>query len=70
DRRFLVKYMPSLEHYLHYRQVDVSTLKELGGWWNNVRYTKPEGGQHTALFDIRQSIEELKYYREHLFRAP
>jgi oligoribonuclease len=69
DRRFLVKYMPRLEGYLHYRQIDVSTLKELSGWWSNVRHTKAEGGQHTALFDIRQSIEELKYYREHFIKT-
>ena len=65
DRRFLCKYMPMLEGYLHYRQVDVSSIKELALWWKNIKYSKAEGGQHTALFDIRQSIAELKYYREH-----
>lgn len=68
DRRFLVKYMPMLEGYLHYRQVDVSTLKELSGYWSNVKYAKPDDGKHTALFDIQQSIAELKYYRQHLFK--
>ncbi len=67
DRAFLQPYMPQFEGYLHYRQLDVSTLKELGKWWNGVKYAKPKGGQHTALFDIRQSIAELRYLREHLF---
>ena len=65
DRRFLVKYMPQLEAYFHYRNLDVSTLKEL------VRRWRPEllagfhkKGAHLALDDIRESIEELKYYRE------
>ena len=68
DRRFLVKYMPAFENYLHYRQIDVSTVKELSGWWHNVKYDKPEEGKHTALNDVRQSIAELEYYREHVFR--
>jgi len=68
DRRFMVKYMPGLEGYLHYRQVDVSTLKELAGYWYGVTYEKPEGGKHTALCDVRQSIEELRSYRETVFR--
>lgn len=65
DRRFLVKYMPKLEAYFHYRNLDVSTLKELARRW------RPElmdgfvkKGAHLALDDIRESIEELKYYRE------
>jgi oligoribonuclease len=69
DRRFLTRYMPVLEDYLHYRNIDVSSLKELVARW------RPEllGGfsksnQHTALADIRESIEELKYYREHFIR--
>jgi len=70
DRAFLKAYMPQLEGYLHYRQVDVSSLKELGVAWNDYRYRKAEGGQHTALFDIKQSIAELKDYRENLWRAP
>jgi len=68
DRRFLVKYMPVLEGYLHYRQIDVSTIKELAGWWYGAKYTKPDEGKHTALADIRQSIAELKHYREKVFR--
>lgn len=69
DRRFLFEYMPSFESYLHYRQIDVSTLKELGVWWNNHTFSKPDGAQHTALFDVRQSIAELKYYRERFWCA-
>ena len=68
DRRFMVKYMPCFESYLHYRQVDVSTLKELAVWWNNVKFSKPDDGRHTALFDIRQAIAELRYYREHIWK--
>ncbi len=63
DRRFMMKYMPTLESYLHYRQVDVSTLKELANHWYGKVYPKPTGGEHTALFDIEQSIAELKYLR-------
>lgn len=68
DRRFLARLMPKLEAYFHYRNLDVSTLKELAKRW------KPEivkgfekQGKHEALADIYDSIEELKYYREHLF---
>jgi oligoribonuclease len=68
DRRFLVKYMPALEQYLHYRQVDVSSLKELAVWWKNLKFGKGNDGKHTALYDIRQSIAELKFYRENLIR--
>jgi len=66
DRRFMAKYMPELEQYFHYRNLDVSTLKILAQKW------KPEilkgftkKGTHLALDDIRESIEELRYYREH-----
>ena len=66
DRRFMVRYMPQLESWFHYRNLDVSTLKELCKRW------KPEVAKgfvkrsaHTALADIRESIEELKYYRQH-----
>lgn len=69
DRRFMVRYMPKLEDWFHYRNLDVSTLKELCRRW------KPEiakgfvkKADHTALADIRESIEELKYYREHFIR--
>ncbi len=69
DRRFLARYMPRLEAYFHYRNLDVSTLKEL------VRRWKPElakglskKGRHEALADVYESIDELKYYREHFIR--
>ncbi|PPE65447.1 oligoribonuclease [Caldimonas caldifontis] len=70
DRRFLANYMPQLEAFFHYRNLDVSTLKELARRW------KPEvlGGfkkaqKHTALADIHESIDELLYYREHLLKV-
>ncbi len=69
DRRFLARLMPQLEAYFHYRNLDVSTLKELARRW------KPEimtgfnkTGAHLALDDIRESVAELRYYREHLFK--
>jgi len=69
DRRFLVKYMPRLEGYFHYRNVDVSTLKELARRW---RPGLAEGfakrQSHTALADVHESIDELIYYREHFIR--
>lgn len=70
DRRFLYEYMPSLESYHHYRQIDVSTLKELALWWYGERHEKvdPGGAKHTALYDIRQSIEELKFYRRSILK--
>jgi oligoribonuclease len=68
DRRFLAKHMPLLEGYLHYRQVDVSSLKELAISWYGQKYEKPEAGKHTALHDIRQSIAELQHYRKTIFR--
>ena len=70
DRRFLVKYMPALNEYLHYRMVDVSTIKELVKRWypNLPRYEK--NNAHTALSDIMESIEELKFYRKRLFVKP
>ena len=68
DRRFLSRYMPTLESYLHYRVIDVSSIKELARRW------KPElvdgfvkEAKHTALSDIRESIEELRYYKENFF---
>ena len=66
DRRFLVKYMPELEDFFHYRNIDVSTLKELAKRWNPAvvsSFTKT--GTHQALDDIRESINELKHYRQH-----
>ena len=68
DRRFLFKYMPTFENFLHYRSIDVSTVKELGQWWHGVRYNKPSEGKHTALHDIQQSIEELRFLRGSIFR--
>lgn len=69
DRRFMVRYMPQMEAWFHYRNLDVSTLKELCRRW------KPElakgfvkKSNHTALADIRESIEEMKYYREHFIK--
>ncbi|MEB4590449.1 oligoribonuclease [Candidatus Thiothrix sp. Deng01] len=69
DRRFLARHMPELEKFFHYRHLDVSTLKELASRW---RPGLPDGfkkdSKHLALDDIRDSIEELKYYREHFIR--
>ena len=68
DRRFLYKYMPELEKYFHYRLLDVSTLKELAKRWAPRIYSGVQKeSKHLALDDIRESIEELKYYRAHLF---
>lgn len=69
DRRFMVRYMPKLEAYFHYRNIDVSTLKELGKRWNPAMVAGFKKHQmHTALADIVESIEELKYYREHFIK--
>lgn len=66
DRRFLAKYMPTFESYLHYRLLDVSTLKILAQNWNPPIYQAiDKHSKHLALDDIRASIEELKYYRSH-----
>jgi len=67
DRRFLVRYMPQLEAYLHYRNIDVSTLKELAGRWYPSLKAPAKRGNHLALADILDSIEELKFYREKVF---
>lgn len=66
DRMFLAKYMPTLDAYLHYRLVDVSTVKELAKrWYPRTYYASPEKrGNHRALGDIRESIAELRYYRD------
>ena len=71
DRRFLQRYMPQLEGFLHYRQVDVSSLKVLASAWfpGEVQFEKANK-THTALDDIRGSLAELEYYREHLLRKP
>lgn len=71
DRRFLVKYMPKLEAYFHYRNIDVSTLKELSRRWRPEVYQGFKKGQaHTALADVLESIDELEHYREHFILAP
>ncbi|GLX15628.1 oligoribonuclease [Pseudomonas straminea] len=70
DRRFLYKYMPALEAYFHYRYLDVSTLKILAERWApGVKEGFVKTGTHQALDDIRESIAELKYYRQHLLRV-
>jgi oligoribonuclease len=72
DRRFLTAYLPDIENFLHYRSVDVSTIKELARRWNPKALDslpeKKEG--HRALDDIRESLEELRYYRQKLFVTP
>jgi len=69
DRRFLVKYMPKLEAYFHYRNVDVSTIKELARRWRpDVCNSFKKAQQHTALADVHESIDELAHYREHFLR--
>lgn len=68
DRRFLELYMPTLASYFHYRTIDVSTLKELALRWAPRVYSGVQKeSKHLALDDIRESITELRYYREHLF---
>jgi len=69
DRRFLVKYMPKLEAFLHYRNLDVSTLKELSRRWKPEVYASFKKQQkHTALADVHESIDELAHYREHFIQ--
>jgi oligoribonuclease len=69
DRRFLARYMPQLDAYLHYRNVDVSTLKELvRRWYPDGPAAPPKRHAHLALDDIRESIEELRFYRARFFR--
>ena len=69
DRRFLARTMPRLEAYFHYRNLDVSVFKELARRWRPKLYDGfKKASQHTALADIRESIEELHYYREHFIR--
>ncbi len=70
DRRFLVKYMPKLEAFLHYRNLDVSTLKELSRRWKPEVYASFKKQQkHTALADVHESIDELVHYREHFIQS-
>lgn len=69
DRRFLARHMPGLESYFHYRNLDVSTLKELARRWRpELGAGFAKHGKHEALADIYESIEELKYYREHFLK--
>lgn len=71
DRRFLVQYMPELEAHFHYRNLDVSTLKELAKRWRPEIYNGfKKDGKHEALADVYESINELRYYREHFLKAP
>jgi len=71
DRRFMVRYMPLFDAYLHYRIIDVSTLKELAKRWRpEVLAGIAKEGKHEALADIHESIEELRHYRRHFLVAP
>lgn len=69
DRRFLATYLPEIEEFLHYRSIDVSTLKELARRWHPDAYAgaPKKAGGHRALDDIRESLDELRYYRSALF---
>ena len=70
DRRFLNNYMPNLEKFFHYRHIDVSTLKELAVRWKpEIISSSFKKSRHLALSDIYDSIDELKYYREHFIKA-
>jgi len=69
DRRFLARYMPRLEAYLHYRNLDVSTLKELARRWRpEITKGLTKQGKHEALADIHESIDELRYYRDNFLK--
>ncbi len=72
DRRFLAAYLPDIENHLHYRSIDVSSVKELvKRWYPDIDTARPRGqGSHRALDDIRESIREMAYYREHVFVDP
>ncbi|ESK93647.1 rna exonuclease rex2 [Moniliophthora roreri MCA 2997] len=73
DRMFLAKEMPEVTDWLHYRLIDVSSVKELANRWypdSSQRYTYPKDNSHRALSDIKCSIEELKWYRKHIFVPP
>jgi oligoribonuclease len=72
DRRFLDRYLPELDRYLHYRSLDVSSLKELcRRWYPNVYQKRPGKAEtHRALDDIRESVAELRYYRDTIMRPP
>jgi len=70
DRRFLDQYLPEIEHWLHYRSIDVSSVKELvKRWYPSLNHGRPyKAGTHRALDDIRESIAELRFYRERVFQ--
>ena len=70
DRRFLARYLPEIENHLHYRSVDVSTIKELvKRWYPGIEITRPtKSGAHRALDAVRESIRELKFYPENVFK--
>jgi len=69
DRRFLDQHLPEIEHWLHYRSIDVSSVKELvRRWYPSLNGSRPyKAGTHRALDDIRESVAELRFYREHVF---
>jgi oligoribonuclease len=68
DRRFMARYMPELERYFHYRNLDVSTIKELCKRWEpDVAKSFKKRSKHTAIADIEESIDELRHYRQHFF---
>ena len=69
DRRFMARYMPDLEAFFHYRNLDVTTLKLLAAYWRQDLPPLPKKNVHEALADILESIEELRYYREHLIQG-
>ena len=70
DRRFLARWMPELERYFHYRNLDVSTVKELATRWAPQAIGKRKKGEsHRAMDDVRESVEELRHYRESFFRV-
>lgn len=69
DRRFLVKYMPKLEAFFHYRNLDVSTLKELSKRWRpEVHSAFKKQQRHTALADVHESIDEMEHYKQHFLK--
>lgn len=71
DRLFIRKYMPKLNSYLHYRLIDVSTIKELAKRWYQKEYSRipQKKFTHRSIDDIKESIEELKYYKENIFKS-
>ncbi len=71
DRRFLKRYMPTFEGYLHYRQIDVSSIKLLSQAWFPQKGSAPKKpSAHTALEDVKESIDELMFYKQQIFRQP